>query len=96
MRIAIVAAVVVGMTFSAQAATRSDCRQARQQVRIQRGVRSGELTTGERRALRAEQRYIRRVERRAKSDGAYTACERARVERKQNRASRHIWRSKHN
>lgn len=80
---------------SAEAA-RSDRRQARQQVRIQEGRASGALTRRESRALRHQQRHIHRAERRARADGFYSPRERAKIERKQDRASRQIYRAKHN
>ncbi|MTI20007.1 hypothetical protein E1176_03135, partial [Fulvivirga sp. RKSG066] len=73
---------------------KANARQAAQQVRIAQGVKSGELTRGERRALKTEQRHIRRVERRAKADGVVTPREKQKINRKQNRANRHIIRQK--
>jgi hypothetical protein len=82
---------------SAQTSTpRIDRRETRQHERIQQGVRSGELTHGEARNLRAGQRHIHRMEMRAKSDGKVTPRERARITRAQDRQSRKIWREKHN
>jgi hypothetical protein len=72
-----------------------DGRQHAQRTRIRSGVTSGELTRAETAKLRAEQRHIRRAERRAKADGAVTGQEKARLSRKQNRASRDITRQKH-
>lgn len=71
-----------------------DKRQKRQQGRITQGVASGEVTRAEAKRLRAEQRHIRRAERRAKADGDVTNRERARLQRKQNKASRDIRRQK--
>jgi hypothetical protein len=56
----------------------------------------GEVTPGEATMLKGEQRHIRRLERRAKADGTITPREKLRLERKQNRASRHIHRAKNN
>lgn len=75
---------------------RTDGRQVAQRVRIHKGRADGEVTSREAAALNAEQRHIRRAERRAKSDGQVTRTEKRRLERKQNRASRHIRRAKHN
>jgi hypothetical protein len=72
-----------------------DERQQNQRTRIQQGVVSGEVTRPEAKRLRAEQRHIRRAERRAKADGEVTAQERAKLQRKQNKASRDIRRQKH-
>ncbi len=75
---------------------RVDRRQATQQTRIHDGVRRGELTSAERARLRASQRHLRRLERRAVSDGAFTRHERRHLERAQDLQSRRIARMKHN
>jgi hypothetical protein len=71
-------------------------RQANQRARIHHGVVNGELTRHEAVRLRAGQRHIRRVERRAKADGVVSARERAHLHRMQNHESGKIWRLKHN
>jgi len=73
-----------------------DGREARQHARIHEGVCSGQLTRGEAMRLRAGQREVRFMERRAKFDGVVTARERARITAVQNHESRAIWRKKHN
>lgn len=75
---------------------RADAREWRQHERIQQGVRSGELTRPEAMRLRADQRHVRRVERRTKADGNVTPAERARLQNMQNRESARIYRLKHN
>jgi len=82
--------------FAQERTPRADAREAAQQTRIAQGRQSGELTRGETKALRAEQRHIRRSERRAKADGEVTPREKVKLERKQDRANRHIRRAKHN
>ncbi|MBM3392758.1 MAG: hypothetical protein FJY34_12430 [Betaproteobacteria bacterium] len=72
-----------------------NARQDHQQQRIGQGVRSGNLTPNETRRLEREQRHIRMEERYYKSDGVLTRAERADLRHDQNRASRHIWREKH-
>ena len=73
-----------------------NARQQQQQSRIRQGVRSGELTRREAARLAAEQARIQMHEAYARrSGGALTARERARIERAQNRASRDIYRQKH-
>ncbi|MTI23826.1 hypothetical protein E1163_02570 [Fulvivirga kasyanovii] len=72
----------------------TNARQSVQQARIAEGRASGELTRSEARALKAEQRHIRRVERRTKADGEVTPDERERLNNMQNRANRHIRRQK--
>lgn len=83
-----------GTSFS-QSTPVADQRQHAQRARIRQGTVSGELTRAETAKLRAEQRHIRRSERRMKSDGVVTQRERARLQRKQNKASRDIRRQKH-
>lgn len=72
-----------------------DARQQNQKSRIQQGVLSGEVTRAEAADLRSDQRHVKRAERRAKADGELTANERARLTRKQDKASRKITRQKH-
>jgi hypothetical protein len=86
----------VVVAFAQERTPRANTRQSVQQTRIAEGKQSGELTRGETKALRAEQRHIRRSERRAKTDGDVTVAERKRLDRKQDRANRHIRRAKHN
>lgn len=81
----------------AQTATpRITKRQIRQQHRIKQGVKSGELTKPEARHLEARERKIQADKKAAKADGVVTAKERAKIKREQNRASRAIYRKKHN
>lgn len=87
---------LVVIAFDSQAQNREDKRQKAQQVRIAQGTASGDLTVSERRALKKQQRHIRRTERRAESDGVVTPREKAKIERKQDRASRNIRRVKNN
>lgn len=92
------ALVVVSVNVaSADVSTpRVDRREARQHARIHQGVRSGQLTRGEAMRLRAGQTHVRRMERRAISDGRMGPRERARLDRAQNRQNRRIYRLKHN
>ncbi len=71
-------------------------REARQQTRIHQGVDNGSITTGEFRRLEAEQARIEADRRHAWSDGVMSLRDAGRLTREQNRASRHIWRAKHN
>jgi hypothetical protein len=70
-------------------------RQHRQHARIADGVKSGELTHSEAKALRAEQRAIRAEEREFKADGVLTKGERRELHRDLNESSRDIRREKH-
>lgn len=71
-------------------------RETRQQVRIDQGVDSGQITGREYRLLEREQARIEAHRQRAWSDGTLAPGEACRLTREQNRASRHIWRTKHN
>ena len=73
-----------------------DQRMENQQRRIDQGVQSGELTPREARRLETQQSRIENRLEAAKSDGVVTAGERARLTHQQNRASRNIFRKKHN
>ena len=73
----------------------ADYRQKNQRHRIQSGVASGELTRRETASARCNQRRIKKSERRAKADGVVTPIERARLDHKQDRASRQLRRDKH-
>jgi hypothetical protein len=84
------------ITAMAQTTPGVDRRERRQSRRIKHGVRSGSLTRHEARRLSAQQARIRRHERRVKSDGVVTARERRSLQRQENRASRNIYRKKHN
>ncbi|MDJ0720700.1 MAG: hypothetical protein QNJ04_03680 [Desulfobacterales bacterium] len=94
--IVMVAMVFALVTADAAMAGRAKNRQVNQQKRIHQGVQSGELTKREARRLQKEQRHINRAKKRALSDGELTRKERIRLEKKQDRASRHIYRGKHN
>ena len=76
--------------------SRVDRRQDKQRSRIAEGRRSGELSRGEFRRLKKQQRKIGRMERRFYSDGHLSGKERRRLERAQDRASRRIAHFKHN
>ncbi|QYE33804.1 hypothetical protein KZX46_13280 [Polymorphobacter sp. PAMC 29334] len=73
-------------------------REGRQQERIDQGVASGRLTAGE--AVRDERQQGRidatEARMRGNNDGHLNGKQRARLESRQNRASTHIYNSKHN
>ena len=94
--VALLIVMVAGIVVAhAQSTPVVDQRQENQRERIQSGVVSGELTRNEAVDARKDQRKIRRTERRAKADGTVTTRERARIEHKQNKASRKLRRNKH-
>jgi hypothetical protein len=71
-------------------------RHFRQRERIHQGLKSKELTKRETRALVHEQHRIQRTQKKALNDGVLTPKERARIEIQQHKASRDIYRLKHN
>jgi uncharacterized membrane protein YebE (DUF533 family) len=90
-------AVVEALAYSPGQTTPSvDRREARQRRRINSGVHSGSLTKREAAQINRQQARIRAHEAYAKSDGRVTARERASIQRQENRASRNIYRKKHN
>jgi hypothetical protein len=70
-------------------------RERHQQQRIRQGIRSQELTRREAARLGAGQARIRVAERYAKADGRVTRRERHRLDNMLDRASRNIYRQKH-
>ncbi len=75
---------------------RVDQRQENQGRRIDQGVESGRLTQGEAQRLETQQNSIENAETKAKADGVVTRAERVRLSHRQNKASRNIYRKKHN
>ena len=71
-------------------------RQIHQQKRIRQGVKSGELTKGETRRLEKQEAKIQAEKRMAKADGKVTPAERKKLRHDENKASRKIYRLKHN
>ena len=84
------------MWCSAAWADRSSIRDNRQTQRIRQGIRSNEITRPEVQRLKKEQRRIDSADHRASGDGHLNWRERQRLDKMQNRASRHIYRAKHN
>ena len=92
----LVAAVAAVSSWSALATDPAvNHRQHRQQHRIEQGARSGELTRQEAKGLRNEEHSIRQEERAYKSDGKLTRAERKDLHHDLNRASKDIYREKH-
>jgi hypothetical protein len=97
--IAVTVALAVSVAGIAAACPRGqgvDRRVARQELRIHRGMRAGQLTRGERCRLQAGERHIRRMELRAGADGRIGPRERVRLHRALDRQSGRIWRMRHN
>jgi len=83
-------------TFAQEPTPKADVRQKSQRARIHEGRSNGDLTHRESALLNKQQKHIRRSERMAKADGDVTALERNNLDRKQDRANRHIHRAKNN
>lgn len=98
MSVMLVPAVIIISGFFADIALadRVDNRQIRQQKRIHQGVISGQLTRREAWALEREQVRINRHKQRACRDGRLSPGERIRLERERDRASRPIFKLRHN
>jgi uncharacterized membrane protein YebE (DUF533 family) len=102
----LLAAILAGMFIFVNAQTqdqpkpaktpRITKKQVHQQERIKRGVKSGQLTKDETRKLEGEQAKIRNEKQAAKSDGNVTPQERRKIRHDQRKASRDIYRAKHN
>ncbi len=91
-----VTTILALMWCSAAWADRFNKRDRRQTRRIHQGIRSGEIIRPEARRLKKEQRRIDRSYRRALADGHLNWRERRRLHNMRDRASRHIYRAKHN
>ena len=71
-------------------------RQKNQHARIKQGVKSGQLSKGEARKLHSEEKTIQTEKQMAKVDGKVTPAERAKIRKDQRKASKDIYRLKHN
>lgn len=89
-------AIAVGTLFTGAAFAQSNYsieqRDRIAQERIDRGIRSGQLTSREVARLQFERAQVERLERHARADGVLTQFERARIDRAQDRLSREIFR----
>lgn len=98
--ISITSILLLGSSVSAFAGNTHDprvnVRQEIQELRIKQGVRSGELTKAETQSLVRQQKRINKLERAYKSDGHLTLGERRNLAKAQNKASKDIYRKKHN
>ena len=96
-RVAVTAFALSSAAFAESAAMRNgDNRQARQEMRIQKGVQSGQLTAKEASKLEQRQQKIEQAEDAARADGTVTAKERRKLHRMQDRAGKEISRKNHN
>lgn len=98
---ALVATSMLALPTFAQTPTdrrldRADARSTNQDLRIHRGIASGELTAGETRRLERGQTRVDRTVDRAAADGRVTVAEQRRIHAKQDHQSHRIYRKKHN
>lgn len=95
-----IAAALLGLSVLAGTAQAQsvDQRHYDQQRRIEQGERSGRLTPGEARRVERQQGRIDRTEARMRyrHGGHLTYRDRMRLQHRENRASGHIYRAKHN
>ncbi|HEX7371008.1 MAG TPA: hypothetical protein VF284_12085 [Rhodanobacteraceae bacterium] len=71
-------------------------RDVDQQQRIEQGLKSGQLSSGEARKLETGEARIDKTEQRDLRNGSLSASERAQIQRQQNRENKTIYRDKHN
>lgn len=98
-KIMFAALFVLGFTMASSAqnapASTVDKREANQKERIKEGVKSGELTKKEAKDLKKQQQHIKKAEAKANADGVVTDAEKAKLDRKQDKASKKIAKQKH-
>lgn len=94
----LVIAAALGALFSTAALAQQGTvqRDVNQQQRIEQGLDSGQLTTGEAGRLEHDESAIQRSQSRALQNGMLSPAEKTRLEREQNRASRAINRDERN
>jgi len=96
MLVAVLAGLVSTQAAGQDRLSRVEARQLMQQLRLREVCSMASLSRREGVKLRAEQRHIRRAERRAKVYGKTSLYELRRLQKMQFRAHRDFWRLKHN
>jgi hypothetical protein len=95
-RILMIAIAAAGIAGAMNAETIRG-RQAHQQARIAKGVRSGSLTPHETAHIERQEAHLNRTIRRDRRDGGgLSAAERAKIDNRQDHLSNEIYRKKHN
>ncbi len=90
-----VAALLSGAALAQGAATAVQ-RDVNQQERIEQGLQSGALTTGEAARLEKQETKVEAMQKNALKDGTLSPAEKARLTKAQDNVSRDIYRDKHN
>ena len=86
---------VLAQSSGTTSTPRIDQRQAEQQKRIDRGVKSGQLNQKETARLEKGQARVEKSEDKAMADGKMTKMERRKIEHMQDQQSKKIYREKH-
>jgi uncharacterized membrane protein YebE (DUF533 family) len=87
--------LAAGMAYGQAETPGIDQHQANQERRIDQGIASGQLTQREAERLEKQKQHINTMENKAKSDGVVTKKERSRLHAAQDKASKKIYRQKH-
>ena len=97
-QIIITATIMTSLLIFAQSAAAGNFRdrQDKQNLRIQRGLATGQITPREAKKLFRDQRKIRQLRRHYLTDGELSWQERRVLKKRQARTSRRIYRFKHN
>lgn len=96
--IAVAMGILAGQTAAADPIARNhgiNKRQENQNDRVRQGVKSGELTVEEARAIAGERSDIKKIEREYRADGVLTDAERKDLDQRLDEASRDILVQKH-
>ena len=92
----VIAAGFLSTVSLAQTVQQDQQRDVNQQQRIEQGLQSGQLSTGEAGQLERQQQHIDKMEARDLHNGSISPSEQARLNAAQNRASASIAADKHN
>lgn len=92
----LVSALMIAIGISNAEAQTIKKRAKNQHARVKQGVKSGELTAAEAKNVRNDQKEIRQEAKEAKADGVVTPAEKQEIRKDQRKASRKIYRKKHN
>ena len=100
-KLIVIATALLGTSFGAFAQNTVNTpetvqRDVNQDRRIESGLKSGSLTTGEAARLERDQSQIDRLQAKALKDGHLSPAERQQLNAAQNRASHHIAAAEHN
>ncbi|HEY3785131.1 MAG TPA: hypothetical protein VGL55_07625 [Steroidobacteraceae bacterium] len=94
--VGILAAGLLSGSVLAQTAQQDQQRDVNQQERIEQGLKSGQLSTGEAGQLERQQQHVDGMEAHDLKNGSISPSEQARLNTAENRASRDIAADKHN